>query len=403
MEKGPSYIKEVSLKKYACFEDVSISFAKDEDTPYQWTVFLGNNNTGKTNILKAIAGLDPVVFQSPQMQPKKAPYALYNFSLLHSVTTRKGRVACLFLSVSDIRDWAYGPDGVRVYNFEELGDFAIYGYGVSRYPASTSLGEKRKQDNVQSLFKQNEYLINIEEWLMQLDYASKNDKSSADNRLYRIKEILCGRLFPEILDFKFESSDELHNYVLFQTKDGWFRYPELGFGYQSMLSWVVDLCKKMFDRYPNSENPLAEPAVVLVDEIDLHLHPQWQRGVISFLSEIFPKVQFIVTTHSPLVIQSMERINLYVLSREEHVVRVKHFPNKSFEGWTVEEIMRDLMGLENDIRSDKYQDLIEKLQTALQLRDKKRADAIYQELSGILHPESIDKELFSMQIEGIYD
>ena len=114
-------------------------------------------------------------------------------------------------------------------------------------------------------------------------------------------------------------------------------------------------------------------------------------------------MQFIVTTHSPLVIQSMERINLYVLSREEHVVRVKHFPNKSFEGWTVEEIMRDLMGLENDIRSDKYQDLIEKLQTALQLRDKKRADAIYQELSGILHPESIDKELFSMQIEGIYD
>lgn len=403
MEKGPSYIKELSLKKYACFEDVSISFAKDEDTPYQWTVFLGNNNTGKTNILKAIAGLDPVDFQSPEMREMKIPYAFYNGSQLYSVTSQRGKVSCLFFHTPSIKNWAYGVAGIQVYSSKELGDFAIYGYGVSRYPASTSLGEKRRQNNVQSLFKQNEYLINMEEWLMQLDYASKNDKSSADKRLYRIKEILCGKLFPEILDFKFESSDEFHNYVLFQTKDGWFRYPELGFGYQSMLSWVIDLCEKMFDRYPNSENPLAEPAVVLVDEIDLHLHPQWQRGVISFLSEIFPKVQFIVTTHSPLVIQSMERINLYVLSREEHVVRVKHYPNKSFEGWTVEEIMRDLMGLEDDIRSDKYQDLIGKLQAALQSRDKERADAIYQELSGILHPESIDKELFSMQIEGIHD
>ena len=403
MGKRPIYIKQLSLRKHACFEDIDISFAKDEDSPYQWTVLLGNNNTGKTNILKAIAGLDPVDFQSPQMQAKKAPYALYNGMLLHSVMQRRGRVSCLFFPLSDVMNWAYGPDGVRIYDTEEFGDFAIYGYGVSRYPASTSLGEKRGHDNVQTLFRQNEYLVNIEEWLMQLDYASKNEKSSANNRLYRIKEILCGKLFPEILDFKFESSDELHNYVLFQTKDGWFRYPDLGFGYQSMLSWVIDLCKKMFERYPDSENPLAEPAVVLVDEIDLHLHPQWQRGVISFLSEIFPKVQFIVTTHSPLVIQSVERINLYVLAREESMVRVKHYPDASFQGWTVEEIMSDLMGLKDDVRSDKYQELIGKLQVALQNRAKKEADAVYQKLLGILHPESIDRELFSMQIEGIND
>ena len=58
---------------------------------------------------------------------------------------------------------------------------------------------------------------------MQLDYAAKNENVEANKRLYRIHELLCSKLFPEIKDFKFESSDELHNYVLFLTDDGWFR------------------------------------------------------------------------------------------------------------------------------------------------------------------------------------
>ena len=56
-----------------------------------------------------------------------------------------------------------------------------------------------------------------------------------------------------------------------------------------MIAWVVDFTSRMVERYPDSLDPLAEPAVVLVDEIDLHLHPKWQRELIGFLSERFPK------------------------------------------------------------------------------------------------------------------
>src|SRR5207247_4303505 len=65
-----------------------------------------------------------------------------------------------------------------------------------------------------------------------------------------------------------------------------------------------DLASRLVERYPDSPDPLAEPAVVLVDEIDLHLHPQWQRKLMGFLSARFPSTQFIATAHSPLVVQA---------------------------------------------------------------------------------------------------
>ena len=236
---------------------------------------------------------------------------------------------------------------------------------------------------------------------MQLDYAAKNDKNVANTRLYKIKELLCGKLFPEILDFTFESSDSLHNYVKFQTKDGWFRYTQLGYGYQSMLSWVIDLCKRMFDNYPLSDNPLHEGAVVLVDEIDLHLHPKWQRDIISFLSAAFPNVQFIVTTHSPLVIQSMSNVNLYVLHREGDHVEIEKSPYSNFSGWTVEEILRDVMRMNNDIYSDNFQTNMQLFDFGLDSNDYAKAKDAYETLCKILHPQNPFRRQLMIQFEQL--
>ena len=92
-----------------------------------------------------------------------------------------------------------------------------------------------------------------------------------------------------------------------------------------MIAWVVDFAGRMIERYPDSPDPLAEPAVVLVDEIDLHLHPKWQRELIGFLTERFPNTQFIVTAHSPLIVQAAAGANIALLKREgDHVVIENH-------------------------------------------------------------------------------
>ena len=400
-------INSIDIKSFKCFKNVSINCLNSENKTFQWTVLLGNNNTGKTSILKAIANLGaselPAIsrgnIDSDSNSRKYVPFAFFNDEFGGELND-ESLVGCkISMSPDPNYFWRYNNSRVSVSD-EWIKPFQIYGYGVSRYPSQAKLTET-VIDNSATLFSPDKKLINLEEWLMQLDYASKNENQLAVKRLYRVEELLCSGLFPEIISFKMQSNEYLQNHVLFQTKDGWFRYPQLGYGYQSMLSWVVDLCKKMFDRYPNSENPLAESAIVLVDEIDLHLHPKWQRDVIPFLSKVFPNIQFIVTTHSPLVLQSMENVNLYVLRRDNDGVFAEKIPQTDFRGWTVEEILRDVMKMDDDIYSDLYQRYFREFEEGLNAKNYQIAFDAYSELKKSLHPNNPLRRILEIQLNQL--
>ena len=122
---------------------------------------------------------------------------------------------------------------------------------------------------------------------------------------------------------------------------------DLSLGCRTLLTWMVDLASRLFDRYPKSKNPLAEPAVVLVDEIDLHLHPRWQRTLMGFLSEQFPNTQFIATAHSPLVVQAAQDANIALLRREGDPVVIDNDVER-IQNWRVDQILTsELFGLES--------------------------------------------------------
>lgn len=398
-------IEKIEIENYKCFEELFIDCRKEDGSLFQWTVLLGNNNTGKTSLLKAIAKLRPVILKSNKIQSSDngilvnvyVPALIYDEEE-HDKLSPDTVVGCTVVALDTKQTfvWNYKNDLASMTSESDIVKLRMYGYGVSRYPSKTSLSESGCEDCA-SLFSSEQRLVNIEEWLMQLDYAVKSKNILAKERLERVRELLCGKLFPEILDFKFDSSEGLQHYVLFQTKDGWFRYTQLGYGYQSMLSWVVDLCKRMFERYPESNNPLKESAIVLIDEIDLHLHPMWQRDIISFLSKSFPNVQFIATTHSPLVIQSMNDVNLYVLHRENDKVIAERSNVSNYQGWTVEEILRDTMKMDSDIHSDKYQKYIRIFDEGLDENDKNKVSRAYDVLCKMLHPENPVKRLLEFQ------
>lgn len=86
--------------------------------------------------------------------------------------------------------------------------------------------------------------------------------------------------------------------------DQHFNFNELSDGEKSYLALVLDIARKMAMTHPALERPLEGDGIVLIDEIDLHLHPTWQRDVISRLQKIFPNCQFFITTHSPHVVSS---------------------------------------------------------------------------------------------------
>ena len=86
-----------------------------------------------------------------------------------------------------------------------------------------------------------------------------------------------------------------------------------------LLMLVTDLARRLAIANPSLDDALSGEGIVLIDEIDLHLHPQWQRNVISSLTQTFPNCQFIVTTHSPQVLSGVEKENVFILENYQIV------------------------------------------------------------------------------------
>lgn len=434
--KYTTYISRIYIENIKCFLGVNnLNLLDDDGTIVQWTVILGNNNSGKTNILKSIADLEPTLLNLNGDKPEinctpvnlKKNFKSENRHFLKpdkvkrfigcDILYRKRTSTTSYFSGkfsfykkelqkenNNIPNWGFEPNKMWTGGkYDILSNLQIYGYGVTRRTGNKGLVGKEEVSNSSTLFNPEMTLINIEDWLLQLDYANKNKQKGATETLQKIKSLINTGLLPDISDFKFESAENLKNNILFKTKNGWSKLQDLGYGYQTTLSWIIDLCKKMFERYPRSVNPLAEPAIVLVDELDLHLHPSWQKNVVQFLTEVFPATQFIVTSHSPLLIQSLDKLNLFILSKTDDGVVIKKSTKSTFKGWSVEEILEDVMNLDNGNYSNTYNSYFTAFDEALDSDDYKTAYKVYNKLDKILHPNSADRKILKLQLSQLIE
>ena len=386
-------IESFSIQNYRCIKDLAVDCRGADGEIRQWTVLLGENNTGKTNVLRALAQLRP---EKTSFRTDLDPVFKEAYIPVGVLETSDATV----ISYVNGERWGYDPEG-RAYS-EEPFDLHIYGYGVSRYPARTALSE-REGNPTETLFNSNARLSDFQEWLLQLDYSQKSGSEKSQKRLEKMHDLVRSDLFPGVTDFSFKKDgDNEHVVVVFSAgKDGDVRFEELGFGYQTTLTWLVDFCKRMFELYPDADNPLHGEAVVLVDEIDLHLHPKWQRDLVPTLSKIFPNVQFIVTTHSPHVLQSMEDVNLYVLRRnaESGEIEAERSNVTNFTGWTVEEILGVTMELGDDVLSVAYNAVKKDFEEALRNKDRAAAQRYYERLDEMMRPGNPMRSIYRIRLE----
>ncbi len=113
--------------------------------------------------------------------------------------------------------------------------------------------------------------------------------------------------------------------VEFESNDGAQRVmslEQLSDGYRNILGIVLDFARRLALAHPNWENPLKAPGILLIDEIDLHLHPKWQQQVIPSLQKAFPNTQIIVTTHSPAVLTTVRREQVYLLGFDHQFEKI---------------------------------------------------------------------------------
>lgn len=348
------YLRRLRLKNLLCFEDIELSFVDDKDKVLKWTVILGENGTGKSAIIRSVAlllsGLRGAqqLLQEPRSMVRyenKEAIAEADVDLLdtqeRSDAKRIIHISLKFLDKPYSRGWGrYLGSSMGMFEKYLERDYGrgafVCGYGATRFAARErsivrGLTGKQIRDprirRLQTLFNEEVLLTPIDEWLMALEYEmlkSKDEQVTVKPRFRSAVETLS-QLLPAVT-FKEINSEGI---AIFNTPYGEHPLSALSRGYQDVLTWVTDLTRQLIDAFPKSDDPLREKGIVLVEEIALHLHPIWQRVVISYLRKRFPNLQFIVTTHSPLAAQSLNRNELVILRRVKR--RGKHRDTVSAE------------------------------------------------------------------------
>jgi hypothetical protein len=331
----PTYFLSLKLEKVRCFgTSQTLDLSDGQGRPARWTVVVGNNGTGKTTLLQSLAAFSMEASGNlrdfkPLGQEMTSGFTRWlteKWMPLRSGSEVAKLQAELFVGhLESHRAASRRQFSMELHAGFEAGSdvptpghraLVCYGYGATRRMGGVALAPTWEPGPVDSLFFEEVPLRNAEEWLLQVDYAASKQRSESRRRLERVKKLLLGVLPGDVTDIRFRAPKVRGvARVEWRTPDGWVAMKDLGLGYRTLIAWMTDLASRLDERYPDSANPLAEPAVVLVDEVDLHMHPAWQRRVLDTLGRSFPRAQFVVTAHSPLVVQSAATANLAVLRR----------------------------------------------------------------------------------------
>lgn len=380
------YVSRLTVKNFKCFHGThTIDFAHMNGNVSKWTFLVGENGVGKTTILQVLSALFPhfrdednayqfrlpqlasddltrqlkksgadssveVVFhQGPLGEPLRDPAVAGSATSLPPLDDYVSSLICL----GDSTGVSWGDRFTYQSGFRNYFTLPyVFGFGASRVVGQASLSSKREQlESTAALFDPSLSLQSPEEWLLQADYAVRlaGGKASESYRLLTSLKTALLDILPDVRAIEVMPPDEHRErpWVGFQTEDGNIAYNDLSVGYQSVIAWVVDLGLQLVSRDPASVKPLEQRCVVLVDEIDLHLHPVWQRSITERLDRIFPNAQFIATTHSPLIIQGATKANLSLLYRSDDGVCVNNDVD-AIQSWRVDQMLTsELFGLES--------------------------------------------------------
>jgi len=155
---------------------------------------------------------------------------------------------------------------------------------------------------------------------------------------------------------------------------------QLSDGEKCLLAMVGDLARRLAIANPSLANPLEGNGIVLIDEIELHLHPRWQREIIPGLTKTFPNCQFIVSTHSPQVISHVKPEGVYILERTDTGIVVNQ-PESSF-GRDSNQILEDVMGVPE--RPQEIKDDFSELFQVIDQGNLERARELRQDLENVI-------------------
>lgn len=240
----------------------------------------------------------------------------------------------------------------------------------------------------------------IKKWFVNRFLFSKHENSLSPTQINNLE--LAIKCFSELdPNINFSRVDAGSFDIYMNSPSGEIPFEYLSSGYKSTLVILIGLITEIEYRYNNPKlNAKDFSSIFLIDEIDVHLHPEWQAKLIISLKTIFPNAQIIATTHSPHVLQVCESNEIIALEfdQNQNIKRREiQQTNFGFQGWNVEEILSDIMGM-TITRSPLYVETIKDFEDSLEEEDSDRIMANGNKLISMLHPQSELKKLISIQM-----
>ena len=243
-----------------------------------------------------------------------------------------------------------------------------------------SLQTPLRYTNFFTQFREDQALEAFETWMVYLDYRiskSDSDTLAKTQKDWGIKAI--NSLLPEGNDF---DSIDGNGRIWFKVQGSKVSTVALSDGFRSILALAGDLIWRLIEAFPQSDNPLHEVGVVLIDELDIHLHPTWQRSIAEWLRKTFPNIQFIMATHSPLIVAgASEDAVTYRFHRKNNNIEVDKM--KNIHAWNVDKILQsEAFGLVSTFSPETQN----KIDTYYTLKKKKSLNSDEKELLQITIP-----------------
>lgn len=439
-------IKKITLHNIGRFSKLEIPLAPLDDLNSNITVLVGNNGSGKTSILKGLAtALSWLVSRIQSEKGNGSPIpeltikngensaalgislgdfdpnmdkalrelfdaSTYDWTVSKARKGRKNQFSSDYSGLSQLTD-AYRT---MLTNNDKASLPLVAFYSVERVVIDIPLKIQSKHTFLQldgydkslsqgvdfrrffEWFREREDTENesglSDEILEQLRLVLGNDQetwsklseikaSNRDRQLTAVRSAIY-KFMPEFSNLRVQRKPRLHMSI---DKNGEaLDVAQLSQGEKSLMALIGDIARRLAVMNPGLENPLAGDGIVLIDEVDMHLHPKWQRSLVNQLSTTFPKCQFVLTTHSPLVISDSKAVLTYLIGDDgDDLIQLP-----SLYGEDANSVLLDIM--DTNVRNAQINTQLNDLLDAIHDSDIPKAKTLL---------ENLDAELPSQNLE----
>lgn len=346
------YVNQIELKNIRGFENLKFNLQRPDGSYAGWTVFTGDNGSGKSSLLKAVAVALTGKDTARALQPS------FHRWIREGAAEQEGRIELTIAPEKGVDDFSGGgntayknfPATIILKNVgkdtsievdkpsktakrglaerglwspEAHGWFSC-GYGPFRRvfgasPEATRLMVGVTTERFVTMFQEAASLFEVDQWLRSLSHKKLEHRAAESAHLDLLLEILRDDLMPNQITVDRVDSDGLWLKDRHGLQLAW---GDMSDGYRAALALMADILRHLISAYgieglakkdTDGKLHIVKGGVVMIDEIDAHLHPEWQREIGFWLKSHFPKIQFLVTTHSPIICQAADENGLFVL------------------------------------------------------------------------------------------